>query len=623
MTADDLAKGPPWHNQPRNLFRQALVFVAVFALSFAYSELNRPIESNWRAAVLYLLVSVVMVTPLFCGLWPPRPWGHREGGACLVRYAPGWRYGLPAWFFVVIGGFSMLGFLADPPQIGAGVACAVAAVLITAGFAVAARERFRVTEQGVERVSPWSGRATALPWTEVTGVELSDYHLILRGRIRSIKVPLGLEGSCEFAARALAGLPAAQLDQAPNVRAVLQHRVSILSGWGKGEGATSRAWWPASLLFVVAVGLGFGGAAAWASAGRFEPAIRFPIPPGWHDLSPGVPDAQFRDLPPRLREQARVKDIEAFAVDRPGIPGVEPEQIFMVRLNKGRMDPAVAPGNLAKSFLETFKARGVEARVVRQGLVEIDGARVAEVEVASGGASLMAFALPLRAQHAVVVITCGPAECDRVRREAGAAVRASKGVSESTEGQTRRAVGVLLMFGSLMAVILGIQLGLPIRTPAPAETYLAAVSPEASAPAPLSDPPPGAMRCSAFVTWGVLLGGGVLYLAISLLPRIQPAIQGAPRVVGLGAAGLSVGFFLGALLVPRVAKGRPGASPGSRAMRRHVIASALCSLSLLSSILGYMLTHDGLLLATAGVAVLGFVIAFPSERRMPRLASQD
>jgi len=620
MTTDELVKGTLWYNQPRRLFRMAQLFLAAFAAISAFTEITRPTEPSWHFVVVYVGLPVFLITPLFCALWPVRPWGQRESPDLVLRFSAGWRIGMPAWFFLPLAAITVAALLAQPPQTGPAVILAIFLVAGTAYFYLVARETFRVTEDGVQRFSPWTRKTTTIRWDEVDRVELDGLRRVtLRSSGRTIKVPLSLGGSCEFAARALTALPSPHLDQATNLRAVLNHYVSILSKWGTEPRDATPPWRMPGVLLASAAGLMALAVPVWTSSEQFEPPVHFTIPTGWVDLSPGVPEAQFDGLPPALRQQAQTKDVVAFAIERPSGPGAVPEQVYMAQVQKGKLDPDAAPAKLADLFLANLRATLPDARIVRQGVETIDGARVAAVEMGASAGSLFIYAVPLRVRFGLLLFSCGAAECDRVRQVAAATVRATGGISESTQGPQRRAGAVVLLFAGLMVALAGVQAALPRRQPAPAGTFGIEMPGGGLAPAQFTDPPPATLRRQALMAWAAILGQGGLFVVISLLPWLRPVLEGREHPVDYVAAAVGLVTFLASIAAPRFVRGQPGALPGSVMMLRHLVSVMLCSATMFAGIIGYILTRQTLVHGLTALGVAGFLIAFPSNSRLDRL----
>lgn len=306
MAGEDLFQNSVLHaDAARTLFRRLSWMVPLLAAWSVATELGRPTRSSWVDLPVTLFLPAWLLTLALSMGWPPRAQADRDANGLVLRFTPGWRYGVRAFFIVPMVGLAALVAKGS----GDPVARAVLASIAVAGIVLAAlypRERFRLTGEGVARVSPWTGRVATLRWPDVTRVELDATRrsLAMRGPGATIKVKLQMDGIGDFAAQALSSLPGHVVDAGRNVRPALETLARRLQVGAPA--ATGRAGFrsrPAmAAVALVAVGL-----AVWSRSMWFEVPLRVPIPEGWIDVSPGAPQRDLAPLPPKVREAVRAQ----------------------------------------------------------------------------------------------------------------------------------------------------------------------------------------------------------------------------------------------------------------------------------------------------------------------------
>lgn len=204
-------------------------------------------------------------------------------------------------------------------------------------------------------------------------------------------------------------------------------------------------------------------AACWCAPAAAE-AFTFRVPPGWVDLSPGAPDANFEGLPPALVSSARSGTYAAVAIDLRPTDGDPANFNAVVRPGAQRVtEEAVAyfadglPRELTRvNPLAT--SRALEHRVVTVGDVHF-GRVVMETSVVLGGAMRqLVYVIPGEGQTAVVTYSCPPAQYERYEPIFDAAARATLGAVEPSAPESalerilrRGAVGGIL--GALGGVV--------------------------------------------------------------------------------------------------------------------------------------------------------------------------
>ena len=109
----------------------------------------------------------------------------------------------------------------------------VALVLLLVGWFVAQQERaerFRISEDFVERESPWNHRRRRFSWGAVRkiGYPMHQTLVLFDDRGRLMRIGPGIDGIGDFAAVALRRLPPEVLGKAPDVKALLTKIAGLL-----------------------------------------------------------------------------------------------------------------------------------------------------------------------------------------------------------------------------------------------------------------------------------------------------------------------------------------------------------------------------------------------------------
>lgn len=274
VTPGDLLHGTPLHPEwTRELFRRARKIVLTGAALAVLVELVRPTRATWFDALLYLALAAWPLAFLFSVGWPPRARARRENGVAIVRFTPGWRHGFRALLIVPFAGI-FVRMLPEVPEEPVASSLMLAFFVATCAFAIMApREVFRLTSAGVERTSPWTGRITSLRWSEVEKFEIDGFRrVVMHGAGRKLKVSLALEGGGEYAAQALAILPASALEGGTHARALLEAAASRLTGAGRPQNASTPPHGrPATMLVLAGLLVACGVGASSDRAHRHRP----------------------------------------------------------------------------------------------------------------------------------------------------------------------------------------------------------------------------------------------------------------------------------------------------------------------------------------------------------------
>ncbi len=137
--------------------------------------------------------------------------------------------------------------------------------------------------------------------------------------------------------------------------------------------------------------------------------FRFPVPPGWVDLSPGAPAANFEGLAPDFVKTLRSGQFRAFAFDV-----AHTERGFTPNFNAVAMDPPTRvteanEADLAQALFGPIQKQMAGAALVEKGIVEVGGVKSLRIVYDSemGGTPLrqMAVLVPGVPNTAVVTYT--------------------------------------------------------------------------------------------------------------------------------------------------------------------------------------------------------------------------
>lgn len=604
---------PDWMHAVFWRVKAKIVLFAVIAVAVGAS--GRPAHERWFDALLLSFVAALTVFALFLG-WPPRAKARRDGDGFLMRFTPGWRYGLRGLLLAVCGTFVAISVMIAKQPVAMRITLLAAAPILLVMAIVVARESFRVTSAGVERISPWTGRTTRLRWQDTTHVTPRGARVfVMRGPAVAIKVLLGLEGSSDFAAQALASLPEPVLDAAAGARPLLEVIAARARGGapGDGERAPLRVR-PAPALMVTAVLVAVG-VTLWLLSPRLEPEPGFPIPAGWLDLSPTAPERNLRDLPPELRADAERRDFFAFAVEPPRAGRWD--QAMSVRLVNGDLDLVRAERDLGPALEKPFP----KAHLASHAIEPVGGVRAVRVELSSTEATIIAYALPLGRRFAIALFVCAPSEYPRVSRIAAESVRAMRGLAEPRS--LARYAGPLVLSSGTVAILVAMFLGLTVTEASLRRRGLARTDAAAStaprAPVAAATAVPGAGRPVALIVWVMLLGGAMFFLGVAsfVRHRLQPG-RPMPAVTAILAV-LSVLALLASFLMPRFLPTKQGATAESGALSRHIAVLGAGEASALAAGYAFMRGAAPWTLALAAAGLAAMLAAFPSQRRWSSL----
>lgn len=167
------------------------------------------------------------------------------------------------------------------------------------------------------------------------------------------------------------------------------------------------------------------------------PAFHVDVPPGWVDLSPGAPEANFARLPEELVAQAKSGRFSQIAMDIDHAADGFGENFNVVvtegrlgRISEGELDEiaAAVAGEMQK------EAPGSSYRVVEKSVVVLGGAKsarlVADFDMNGLKMRQMAYLVPGPKSHAAITYTATPETFAAYRPAFEASAASVKGAAE-------------------------------------------------------------------------------------------------------------------------------------------------------------------------------------------------
>ena len=194
-------------------------------------------------------------------------------------------------------------------------------------------------------------------------------------------------------------------------------------------------------LFLSVIGI----AAAEPGPGGFT----FSLPPGWIDISRGVPEAQRRNAPPILLQQADSGQM-AFVAYEPN----SADDGFIENMNAvvqtGQRPPRMTNETLAEmqKALEAVVAKnGLTYRSLKAEIVKVAGVTagrmVGEVNPPTGKVNLIQYAIPGKKSHAMLTFTTTPDKLAHFEPIFDATAQATKGAVDA-DAQASENLGMLV-----------------------------------------------------------------------------------------------------------------------------------------------------------------------------------
>jgi hypothetical protein len=211
-------------------------------------------------------------------------------------------------------------------------------------------------------------------------------------------------------------------------------------------------------LLVAAVATGGAGVAA-APADASEGGFGFEVPPGWLDLSPGAPAANFSKVTPEVAAQARNKDFIFFAAD------VEHAQADGILANVNGTLVSEKPSKVTKESLEGLASGlGADFAVREKTLLDVGGVavgRIVDQLAVKGGKpdAQVLYILPGKDGDAALTFTTSQEHFARDQPAFEAAMRATTGLVEPASDEAPNwvmdvAIGASVALGLLINAFL-------------------------------------------------------------------------------------------------------------------------------------------------------------------------
>ena len=134
-----------------------------------------------------------------------------------------------------------------------------------------------------------------------------------------------------------------------------------------------------------------------------------------------------------------------------------------------------------------------------------------------------------------------------------------------------------------------------------------------------------AVRRTAYVTWGALLVGPLVFAVIA--SQVGPTLRapGEEPLAILAQLSLAFAFasVLGSRVLPRLLPLPPGLPPEQVALTRNIVALALCETSALFGLVAWMVTGSEWAVVAAAMGIAGVVSCFPGDARWRSLLPSE
>lgn len=130
-------------------------------------------------------------------------------------------------------------------------------------------------------------------------------------------------------------------------------------------------------------------------------------------------------------------------------------------------------------------------------------------------------------------------------------------------------------------------------------------------------PPPPDARRAAYVIWGALLLGLLVFAAIAsyLAPGFRSRGQPSPALLAQIALAFAFSAVLGSRVLPRLMRPSPGVAREQFALTRNIVALALCESAALVGLVAWILTGGEWALVAAAMGIAGVIACFPGDAR--------
>jgi hypothetical protein len=200
--------------------------------------------------------------------------------------------------------------------------------------------------------------------------------------------------------------------------------------------------------------------ASAASASTFK----FQVPPGWLDLSPGAPEANFAKLPPALVQQVRGGNFAFYAADI-----AHADDGFMENANASLV---AGTQTITQQFLDQMMAQmndevgkqapGMTIEVLEKKLVEINGVTCGRTVAVMKGPDLKAkqvqYVLPGQSEAAVITYSTTPEKFAEYEPVFDTAARATTGIKAPRT--VLQSAGRGALFGGIAGAVAVLAMGL-------------------------------------------------------------------------------------------------------------------------------------------------------------------
>lgn len=198
--------------------------------------------------------------------------------------------------------------------------------------------------------------------------------------------------------------------------------------------------------------------------------LKFQIPAGWLDLSPGAPAANFAKCPPQFLPQTRMPEVVALAVD------VDHAGAFTMNLNVrtmpsgGVLDEA-AVATIGRELERQFPLAipGAKYRVLTHRVVHVQsvacGRCEGELTVGTSTVKQLLYVFPEGEQASLLTVSGDPAQYEKNIAEWDALAQATTGLAAppSTFARVMAGAGSGAVKGGLIGLAVALALGLVNR----------------------------------------------------------------------------------------------------------------------------------------------------------------
>jgi hypothetical protein len=186
-------------------------------------------------------------------------------------------------------------------------------------------------------------------------------------------------------------------------------------------------------------------------------ALKFAVPPGWVDLSPGAPEANWQGIPPQLRQMVQKGNAAFYAADVAGGSDGFMENVNVILKR--------SPGPITESTLDELSATmakempreapGMSYKLIDRRIVKIAGVDcgrvVGELDMKVATSKQLLYLIPGGEQLAIVTYSTTPTSFAIYEPIFDTAAQATQGVAatQSTLGRITRSAGRGALIGGI------------------------------------------------------------------------------------------------------------------------------------------------------------------------------